>query len=179
MSTKKLEKFIQATPTEVYRYFTNSTALRGWMCDVATADPRPGGHLYMCWPGDYYTSGEYLQLEKDKSVSFTWLGRGESHKTRVEVKLKKQKGGTLLKLAHHGIGKGKKWVSIGETYEKEWESALENLASVLENGPDLRITRRPMLGIIVADYNAEISTKLGVPVEYGTRLSDVFDGMGA
>ena len=179
MSTKKLKIIIQATTAEVYHYFTNSTALRDWMCDVATADPRPGGHLYMCWSGDYYTSGEYLKLEKDKSVSFTWLGRGEPHKTRVEVALKKQKGGTLIILAHREIGKGKKWVAIGENYEKEWQSALENLASVLENGPDLRITRRPMLGIIVADYNADIAAKLGVPVEYGTRLSDVVDGMGA
>jgi hypothetical protein len=36
-----------------------------------------------------------------------------------------------------------------------------------------------MLGIILDDYNAEIAAKLGVPVNYGTRLSDVVDGMGA
>jgi uncharacterized protein YndB with AHSA1/START domain len=179
MTTKKLEKFIQAPPSEVYHYFTNSTALRDWVCDVATADPRPAGHLYMCWQGDYYTSGEYLRLEKDKFVSFTWLGRGEPHKTRVDITLKKQKGGTLLKLTHREIGSGQKWAEIAKVYEMEWRSGLENLASVLENGSDLRITKRPMLGIIIGDYSAEIAAKLGIPVEYGTRLSDVVDGMGA
>ena len=179
MTTKKLEKFIQASPSEVYHYFTNSTALRDWMCEIATADPRPGGHLYMCWTGDYYTSGEYLKMEKDKSVSFIWLGRNEPHKTRVEVRLKKHKGGTLVKLAHRGIGTGQKWVEVAKGYEREWQNALENLASVLENGSDLRIIRRPMLGIILDVFNADIATKLGVPVEYGTRLSDVVDGMGA
>lgn len=179
MSSKKLEKFILTPPSEVYRYFTNSTALRDWICDVATADPHPGGRLYMCWPGDYYTSGEYLKLENDKFVSFTWFGRGEPHQTRVEVSLKKQKGGTLLKLAHRNIGKGHKWAEIGEVYEKQWMSALENLASVLENGSDLRITKRPMLGIYVGEFNANIAGQLCIPVEIGIRLEGVVDGMGA
>jgi uncharacterized protein YndB with AHSA1/START domain len=179
MSTLKLHKYVNAPISEVYRYFTNSTALRDWICDVATADPHPGGHLYLCWPGDYYSSGEYLQLEKDKLVSFTWFGRGEPHKTRVDVTLKKQKGGTLINLSHREIGKGQKWAEIAKVYEIQWRSAFENLASVLENGADLRITRRPMVGIIIADYNAEIAAKLGVPVDYGTRLSEVIDGMGA
>ncbi len=179
MSIVKLEKFIKAPISEVYHYFTNSTALRDWMCDIATTDPHPGGHLYLCWPGDFYSSGEYLQLEKDKLVSFTWFGRGEPHKTRVDVTLKKQKGGTLIKLSHREIGKGEKWVEIAKVYEIQWRSSLENLTSVLENGADLRITRRPMLGIIIDDYNAEIAAKLGVPVDYGTRLSDVVDNMGA
>jgi uncharacterized protein YndB with AHSA1/START domain len=179
MTTKKLEKFIQASPSEIYHYFTNSTALRDWLCDNATADPRPGGHLYMCWTEDYYTSGEYLELENDKSLSFTWFGRGEPHKTRVDVTLKKQKGGTLLKLAHRDIGAGQKWVEVAKGYETEWQSALENLASVVESGPDLRLTRRPMLGIYLTDYDAVIAAKLKVPVDFGSRLDGVIDGMGA
>jgi uncharacterized protein YndB with AHSA1/START domain len=179
MTTIKIEIIIQASPSEVYYYFTNSTALRDWICDIATTDPRPGGHLYLCWPGNYYTSGEYLQLEKDKSVSFTWLGRGEPHKTRVDVTLKKQKSGTLVKLAHREIGTGQIWDEIAKGYEREWQSALENLASVVGSGPDLRITRRPMLGIYLSDYDAAIAAKLGVPVEFGSRLDGVIDGMGA
>ncbi len=179
MTTKKIEKFIQAPPAEVYHYFTNSTALRDWICDVATADPRLGGHLYMCWLGDYYTSGEYLQLEKDKSVSFTWFGRGEPHKTRVDVTLKKQTSGTLVRLAHREIGSGEKWAEIARVYEMGWQKGLENLASVLENGSDLRITRRPMLGIYLSDFDASIAARLDVPVDFGSRLDGVLDGMGA
>ncbi len=179
MSSKLIEEFIQASPSEVYRYFTNSTALRDWMCDVASADPRPGGRLYMCWPGDYYTSGEYLQLENDKFVSFTWFGRGEPHQTVVEVSLKGKKDGTLVKLTHRGMGKGQKWVGIADTYEQQWHSAFENLVSVLENGPDLRITRRPMLGIYIGELNASIAAQLYVPVEFGIHLEGVVDGMGA
>ncbi|NJD60178.1 MAG: hypothetical protein C3F13_09710 [Anaerolineales bacterium] len=179
MSTVKLEKSIKAPPAEIYHYFTSSTALRDWMCDVATATAQPGGHLYMCWSGEYYTSGEYLELKADKSISFTWFGKGEPHKTRVDVTLKGVRGGTLVKLAHRGMGKGQKWESITKVYQKEWQSALENLASVTEAGPDLRITRRPMLGIYLGDFDASIAKKLGCPVDFGSRLDGVVEGMGA
>jgi uncharacterized protein YndB with AHSA1/START domain len=179
MASKKIEKLIHTSPSEVYQYFTNSTALKDWMCEVATADPRPGGRLYMCWPGEYYTSGEYLKLEKDKFVSFTWFGRDEPRQTRVEVSIKKKAGGTLVKLAHKGMGKGQKWDVIADGYEKEWQKALENLASVLETGADLRITMRPMLGVYIGEFNSMIATQLCVPVEFGIRLEGFLDGLGA
>jgi hypothetical protein len=65
MSSKRIERLIEASPSEVFHYFTNSTAIRDWMCNIATTDPRPGGHLYFCWPEDYYTCGEFIQLETD------------------------------------------------------------------------------------------------------------------
>lgn len=179
MSTKKLEKFIQATPSEVFLYFTNSTALKDWLCDVATTDPRPGGRLYLWWNGDYYTSGEYLKLQKDEFVSFSWFGRGEPHATRVDITIKKKKNGTLVKLTHRKLGKSQKWIGIGDKYEEEWGKGLENLASVLGNGADLRITSRPMIGIDVEEFNASIAEKLGVPVMQGLRLGGVLEGMGA
>jgi uncharacterized protein YndB with AHSA1/START domain len=179
MSSKKLEKFIQAPPAEVFVYFTNSTALKDWLCDLATVDPRPGGRLYMWWNGDYYTSGEYLVIEKDKSVSFSWFGREEPHATRVDVTLKNQKGGTLVRLIHRKIGKNQKWNEIGAEYEKQWAKGLENLASVLENGPDLRITNRPMLGIYTDIFNAGVAEKLSIPIKEGLRLGGVVEGLGA
>ncbi len=179
MSSVKIEKFIAAPPSEVYRYFTNSTAYRDWMSNVASVQTVPGGRVYFCWPGEYYSSGEFLQLESEKFVSFTWLGRNEPHQTQVDIYLKKKKGGTLVKLTHRGIGKGKKWETIGKTYAEQWNRALENLASVLETGADLRITRRPMLGVYIGEFNHDIATQLCVPVEVGVRLEGTIDGMGA
>jgi uncharacterized protein YndB with AHSA1/START domain len=179
MTTIKIEKSIQAHPSEVFHYFTNSTALRDWMCTGATADPRPGGRIYMWWNEGYYTSGEFLQLEKDEVISFSWHGRGEPHPTNVYIRLKKKKSGTLLKLTHRKLGNSSKWLDIGKEYEKEWKKSLENLASVLENGADLRITTRPMLGITTDLFNAGVAEKLGVPVVEGLRISGVVDGLGA
>ena len=179
MSIIKLEKLIQATPAEVFPYFTNSTALRDWLCDLATTDPRVGGRIYLWWNGDYYSSGEFLKLEQDKLISFIWFGRGEPHATQVDVTLKKKRAGTLLKLTHRKLGKNSKWDEIGKGYKEEWAKALENLSSVLEKGPDLRITTRPMLGIFTDEFNATIAEKLGIPVVQGVRLSGLVDGLGA
>lgn len=179
MSLIKLEKLIKAPPSEVYLYFTNSTALRDWFCDGATADPHVGGRLYCWWNGGYYTSGEYLKLEKDEFISFSWFGRGEPHSTTVDIKLTKRKVGTQLKLTHRNTGRNAKWVSSAKEFEKEWTKALGNLASVLETGEDLRITTRPMLGVFTDEYNADIAKKLGIPVEQGMRISGVVEGLGA
>jgi uncharacterized protein YndB with AHSA1/START domain len=39
----------------VYRAFTNSTALREWLCDTATVSPRLGGG-FTAWNGYAYGS---------------------------------------------------------------------------------------------------------------------------
>src|SRR4030042_733351 len=179
MPTIKIEKLINSHSSQVFLYFTNSTALRDWFCDGATADPHVGGRLYCWWNGGYYTSGEYLQLTQDEFISFIWLGRGEPHATIVDVKLIKRKAGTLLRLAHRKLGRSSKWIAISTEYEKEWTKALNNLASVLENGEDLRITSRPMLGIFTDEFNDIIAKKLGVPIGQGLRISGVVEGLGA
>jgi uncharacterized protein YndB with AHSA1/START domain len=173
------KRTIQAPIAHVYRAFTNSSALKEWLCDVATADPRPGGRLYMWWTGDYYTCGEYTALEPEKKITFTWHGRGEPRPTRVEVTLTPKRGSTVLKLAHRGLGRGEAWAKAAEDFDRGWVKGLENLASVLESGPDLRVTRRPMLGIGVGEFNAQVANELGVPVVEGIRLDSVIDGMGA
>ena len=171
--TIKVEQFVMAPVSQVYRAFTNSTALREWMGDFATMDARPGGRVYIWWQNGYYTSGEFISLEPNKKIVFTWLGRGEPHQTQVIVTFKPSHKGTLVRLTHRGLGSGKAWENTPDVFTSEWQSSLQNLASVLGNGPDLRITHRPMLGISLSDFNAEIAKKLGVPVSAGIRLDGV------
>ena len=61
MTTIKIEKFVKAPAAEVYRYFTNSTALKDWMCYVATAEPRPGGRLEGQRPGPHFPAGAHYR----------------------------------------------------------------------------------------------------------------------
>ena len=175
----KLEQFVKAPVPQVYRAFTNSTALREWMGDFATLEAKPGGRVYIWWQNGYYISGEFVSLEADKQISFTWQGRGEPRPTQVIVNFKSTRNGTLVRLTHRGIGAGKAWSSTPEIFATEWQNSLQNLASVVGEGPDLRVTQRPMLGIALSDFNADIAKKLGVPVQDGIRLDGVIDGMGA
>lgn len=177
--TVKVEQFVMAPVSQVYRAFTISTALREWLGDYATMDARPGGRVYIWWQNGYYTSGEFISLELNKKIVFTWLGRGEPHQTQVIVTFKPKGKGTQVRLTHRGLGSGKAWENTPDVFISEWQSSLENLASVLGSGPDQRITHRPMLGISLSDFNPEIAKKLGVPVSTGIRLDGVVSGMGA
>jgi uncharacterized protein YndB with AHSA1/START domain len=179
MSNLKFERTIHAPISQVYVALTNSTALREWMCDGATTEERLGGRFYVWYNDGYYASGEFTQLEPGKCVGFTWFGRGEPNATQVDVNLRSENGSTYLALEHSGLGVGETWDKLRPIYQEAWKSSLDNLASILEKGPDLRIVTRPMLGISLSDFNAEIAARQGVPVTEGVRLDGVLQGMGA
>jgi uncharacterized protein YndB with AHSA1/START domain len=170
---------IQAPIHFVFRAFTRSSALREWMCDAATTDPRPGGRMYMWWESGYYTSGEFLKVEADREIVFQWQGRGEPGPTQVSITLTGNQDVTELTLVHSGLGSSEAWGKAAAEFHKGWENGLENLVHTLEQGPDLRITTRPMMGIGLNDFNETIAKEIGVPVTQGVRVSNAIEGMGA
>jgi len=181
MSSENLtfSQVIKTDPENAFRAFTNATDLRGWLCNVATVVPRPGGRLYMWWESGYYTSGEYISTEPGKAVSFTWFGKGEPSQSQVEVSFNPQDGGTLVEISHRSLGTGQEWGKIREEIDKGWRAALENLNSVVTTGEDLRFVTRPMLGIIVDEFNDENANKLGLSSSEGIRIGGTVEGMGA
>ncbi len=172
------EQFIKAQPSQVYYALTHAEALHEWLCDFATVAPRPGGRMYLWWHGDFFSAGEYISLEENKSVTFKWFARFEPAATEVTVSLTPGDGGTLVILTHV-VPDGEEWKERAKGFKTEWDSTLPNLASVLETGLDRRTFDRPMLGINISDFNAEIARNLNVPVTQGCRLDDVREGMGA
>jgi uncharacterized protein YndB with AHSA1/START domain len=177
-TTVTSEQFIKVPPTQVYYSLTHAEALHEWLCDFATVAPRPGGRMYLYWHGDFYSAGEYIALEENKSVKFKWFARMEPCATDVSVTLSPKDGGTLVTF-DHAVPDGDEWKRRAEDFKTEWDSTLPNLASVLETGLDRRTFDRPMLGININDFNPEIAKTLGVPVSQGVRLDEVRAGMGA
>ena len=176
--TVKSEKLIKATPAQVYYAWTHAAALTEWLCDFATVAPRPGGRMYLWWHGDFYSAGEYVSLEENKSLTFKWSARLEPAPSEVNVTLQEQDGGTLVTLAHT-VPDGGDWKKRAEGFKSEWDATLPNLASVLETGLDRRTYDRPMLGITISDFSPEIARSLGVPVKEGLRLDGTLEAMGA
>ena len=179
MRTLTFEQKIRASPAELYRAFTNATALREWLADVATTSPKKGGRFYLAWNDGYYTSGEFTSLTPGEKVAFTWHSRDDPGPTAVRASLLPEDGGTRLLVEHSGLGTGAEWSETLEDMKRAWPRSLENLATVMETGEDLRFTRRPMLGVIVGEFNAEVAAHLGVPVTEGIHLDGVVPGMGA
>ena len=171
---------ISVPPSQVYRAFTNATALREWLCDVATIDAKPGGRFYVAWNTGYYASGEYVKLQTDHEVIFIWSGRDDPSPTRVTVNINAlDNGATTLALEQIGLDNSPPWTKTLEEVSRGWNEGLTNLISILENGADLRITRRPMMGIMFGDFNKKKAEELAIPVSEGLRLDSTMDGMGA
>jgi len=175
----KITLEVKAPASQVYEAFTNATLMRGWFSDVASVDAQNGKRLFLFWNSGYDVCGEYTSLEKDKSICFTWKGRGEPGASQVKIKLKSRRNKTLLTLIHRVPSVSLKWQKALAGFKEEWPNVLNNLVSVLETGQDLRITRRPMLGILSGDFNPAVAEKLSIPVHEGIRLEGVVDGMGS
>jgi uncharacterized protein YndB with AHSA1/START domain len=179
MSALKLTYTIEAPIGEVYRNLTSAMTLREWLCDVATIDPRPGGRIYLYWNDEYYACGVFTRFEENKSVEFTWRGQKDPDQTLVSIQLEFKDGKTELILEHTGMGDTEVWKTIQEEIRRGWEGGLRNLKYVTETGPDLRIIKKPMMGIYLAQFDPKHVEELGIPVKEGVLLAGAVEGMGA
>jgi uncharacterized protein YndB with AHSA1/START domain len=170
---------IAAPAAEVFRAFTRSTPLHDWLCDMALADARPGGRIYLWWNRGYYAAGEFTALEPGRRITFTWMGRSEPGQTEVDVQLQPSGSCTEVLLAHTGLGEGEAWERVRAEFDRGWTAALQNLESLLETGQDLRYTQRPMLGVLLDEFNPAVAAELGVPVAEGVRITNAMPGLAA
>jgi uncharacterized protein YndB with AHSA1/START domain/uncharacterized damage-inducible protein DinB len=174
----EVDQFVKALPAQIYFALTHAISLTEWMCDFATVAPRPGGRMYLWWHGDFYSAGEYIFLEENRSVIFQWRARQDPASSQVAVTLEEKDGGTLVNLVHM-LPDGEYWTKSSPGLKDEWTGTLGNLAQVLETGLDKRTFDRPMLGININDFNASIAKAMGVPVSDGIRLDSLPEEMGA
>lgn len=167
----------------VYRAFTSSTALREWLCDLSTTNPVQGGRIYLAWDRGYFASGMFLELKYPNQIRFNWIGKAEPDWTEVDITLTPIDDDTThVKLIHRGVGDGEEWQSARIEIEKGWAAGLENLKSILEDGKDLRITERPLIGIYPEDYASltdQRKAELDVPVMSGVLVADLLPEYGA
>jgi uncharacterized protein YndB with AHSA1/START domain len=175
--TFSLTRTVDAPATEVYRAFVTPSALRDWLCDAASVDPRPGGRAYFWWNDGTYSAGVFKDLARAERLVFTWQGPGEPPST-VTVALAPTNGETAVTVTVDAVDDGP--APDEAALSARWEAALENLQSVLETGIDLRVARRPMFGLSGGgDLDADRAAKLGVPVTTGLWIGGLVEGLGA
>ena len=95
---------IGAPPPAVFRYFTDSTRWAAWWGAGSTIDARPGGRVFIKYPGGNEASGEVVDVAPPSRIVFTYgynsgtpIGPGGS---RVTIELEKIAQGTRLRLTH-------------------------------------------------------------------------------
>ncbi len=167
------EVVIQAPKEMVFRFFADRREWKEWICDKATAEVAEGGKYAMKWLTGYEASGTFLKIHPPDALHFTWWGKDDPAETEVQISLLEIAGGTRVQVRHSGIGASYRWKPQHKEIEKGWDRALENLKSVLETGIDLRLARRPRLGIVFEMLKPEEAEKAKLPIGYGIRVGAV------
>jgi uncharacterized protein YndB with AHSA1/START domain len=160
----KLSKVVGIPPPAVYYALTNASALREWLVDDARLDPRPGGRFDVWWRGGAAARGAVREAVPDASLTLTWR-EAEGVEATLSFLLTPVPGGTRVDLT----------VENGSAALRTfWREALDNLASVLEQGVDLRRAQQPLLGIGGGSgMTSELAAVLGVPTAEGFRVQSV------
>jgi uncharacterized protein YndB with AHSA1/START domain len=180
MSKKiSLSRELKVPPAEVFRAFSNATVLREWLCDVATVSPHEGGRFYLWWDQGSFIAGKFTQFIPDEKLEIRGLECNEPTPIKISISLKKIDQGTELELKESGFSEDEEGKKLKQRVEHRWEESLDNLANVLEKGPDLRVVNRPMLGIFIDGLDEKKAAKIGVPVTKGVLVGGLVDGMGA
>jgi uncharacterized protein YndB with AHSA1/START domain len=125
-----VERRIAATPDEVFTYLTDPEKYTRWKGERAELDPRPGG-LYRVRIGpDAVALGEYVEVEPPSRVVFTWGWEGSGDvppgSTTVEITLRRDGDGTLLRLRHTGLPSD----ADADLHREGWEMYVGRLVAV-------------------------------------------------
>jgi uncharacterized protein YndB with AHSA1/START domain len=175
----KFSRLIKAAPEDVYYAFGTAQGWRDWMCDSARFENRAGGTYQLSWNSGWFAAGTVKEIERPERILLAWRGKDDPGYTEVSIQFVAEGDDTRVDIVHAGFGKDEAWESVQEESVRGWEIGLENLESIFDTGIDLRIARRPLLGIFAADFNEQIAKDLGVPTTKGVRIDRALEGLGA
>lgn len=102
-----VSRHIAAPPHVVYAYLTESSKWTRWQGVGATVEVRPGGIFVLKMPDGATARGQFVELEPDRRVVFTWgwvdhpgVPPGS---TTVEIEIDADEKGSLVTLTHRDL----------------------------------------------------------------------------
>ena len=125
---------LQATPDVVFPYLTQADRYARWQGVRAELDARPGGVFRVWMDADTVASGEYVEVEPQRRVVFTWGWEGSEAvppgSTTVEIDLEPDGDATTLTLRHSGLPDGES----AAMHEEGWRLFTSRLATAATGG---------------------------------------------
>jgi uncharacterized protein YndB with AHSA1/START domain len=119
---------IDATPEEIFPYFTEADLIIQWIGNAAELDARPGG-VFSLEFDELTQSGTYLEVEPPHRVVLTWGVVGNDSfapgSSQVEVVLKPDGEQTIVELTHSGLTGT--WVGAHDRGWPRYLAALRDL----------------------------------------------------
>lgn len=133
---------ISAPPGVVFAYLVEPEKLMTWMGLEARIEPRPGGRFWLNVTGDDRASGEYIEVDPHRRVSFTWGWEGSADvppgSSTVTIDLTADGDETVVELTHSGLPRGS-----ADDHSSGWVHYLERLevaATGGDPGPDSNVS---------------------------------------
>jgi uncharacterized protein YndB with AHSA1/START domain len=130
---------IEASPETVFEFLTDPALILRWKGLEAQLDPVPGGIYRIVVNGRSTVRGAFVEVEPPSRVVFTWGfeetdGLMPPGTSTVEITLRADGGGTVLRLVHRDIPE-----PAVERHGMGWDHFLERLrraAAGDDPGPD-------------------------------------------
>jgi uncharacterized protein YndB with AHSA1/START domain len=130
----EIERRIEAPREEVFVYLTDPDKYTRWMGMAAELDPRPGGVYRVRMNSDTVALGEYVAVEPPSRVVFTWGWEGDAAvapgSTTVEITLRDDGDGTILRLRHTGFPTDE----AAASHREGWAMYVERLSVAAPGG---------------------------------------------
>ena len=121
---------IGAPPAAVFKYFTDPVRWAAWWGAGSTIDARPGGRVFIKYPGGNEASGEVVDIAPPSRIVFTYgynsgtpIAPGDS---RVTIELDAVAQGTRLRLSHAFAD-----AAVREEHVQGWRYQLSLFANVV------------------------------------------------
>jgi uncharacterized protein YndB with AHSA1/START domain len=170
---------VETTEALAFEALTRASELREWFSDEAWTEVRGGGRYEVRWNQGYRAEGRFTQVDAPHRAALTWRGTGEPGETELEFGVQPAGAAVEVTVVHRGFGPGPEWDAALDQARQGWATGLENLKSVLEAAVDLRVARRPFLGIYLGDLDAARAEREGLATGRGVYVEGTVEGSGA
>lgn len=135
--------FVEASPEEVFEYFTEAEALASWMGDRAVVEPEVGGRFIVHFE-DRVVEGRYVAIEFPRRVVVTWGRHGSVRLppggSTLEVSFTAEANGTRVTVVHDGLPDLER-----ELHEAGWAHYLPRLAAAARGAAEAHVVPRALL----------------------------------
>jgi len=169
------ETVIAAPQSQLYHLISTRSGWLDWFGDKGFGNVTLHGILEIHHDKSGSIAFVFQEFKPEELVRFTVLIPKTMETSEAEVRLTEADGGVVVSVSHTGLD-----VERQVHWQRLWQNALDNLKEILETGKDPRMWNRPFLGVVVEEWvTPEIASEKDLPVDYGMRLSGIFEGRGA
>jgi len=128
------EVVMDASPSTIFPFLIDPTQHVRWMGTEADLDARVGGGYSVMVQGRHLGVGEFLEVELDRKVVFTFGWDEPDHpipagSTEIEITLTPEGDKTIVRFVHRGLPDD----AISD-HTEGWDHYLDRLATVASGG---------------------------------------------